>query len=163
MPGITPRINNIIEGRNVSNDNKTTRLTFTAPFVENDYKNEILKKLEIFDQFLGRIEKINLYQLLSETKLVISIPFSDSSPKSVYESIFLGCAIAITFNQYYDLLPKCMQSRIILINLEDDNWFGKAIHSANEIVKSPYIPSENALHLFDKRESFKAIVELLDK
>tara|TARA_Y200000002_G_scaffold365326_1_gene355127 strand:- start:442 stop:1569 length:1128 start_codon:yes stop_codon:yes gene_type:complete len=163
--GITPiyRIEKIIKGRNTSKDNKITPLTFTAPFAENDYKNVIIEELETYDQFLGRLDKVSLHKRLSKTKLVISIPFSDSSPKSVYESIFLGCAVAITFNKYYDLLPECMQSRIVLINLEDDNWFGKAIHTANEIVESPYVPSEKALHLFDQRESFKAIVELLDK
>ena len=163
--GITPiyRIKEIIKGRNISKENKKTKLMFTAPFFEGDYKSDIFKELKPFDQFLGRIEKLSLYKILLETKLVISIPKSDSSPKSVYESIFLGCAVAITFNEYYNLLPSCMQSRMILINLDDNDWFRKTILSANEILKHPYIPSKKALHLFDRRESFRAIVELLDK
>ncbi len=161
--GIAPiyRIMDIIKARNTSKNYKMP-ISLTSPFTENDYKNDISKIVQPFDQFLGRVDKTFLYELLFKAKLVFSIPLSDSSPKSVYESIFLGCAVAISPNEYYDTLPNCMKSRIILINFEDKKWFDSAIVSANKIIKTPFIPSEKALKIFDQRESLKAIAKLFD-
>jgi hypothetical protein len=161
--GIAPiyRIIDIVQARNASKNYKTP-ITLTSPFAENDYKNDILKIIQPFDQFLGRVDKFFLYELLFKAKLVFSIPLSDSSPKSVYESIFLGCAVAISPNEYYETLPNCMKSRIILIDFEDKKWFDSAIVSANKIIKTPFVPSEEALKVFDQRESLKAIAKLFD-
>ena len=56
-----------------------------------------------------------------------------------------------------------MQSRTILINLDDNDWFRKAIFSANEILKHPYIPSKKLYTFLIEENLSRAIVELLDK
>ena len=68
------------------------------PFAEKNYKSKINNYLKCSDSDLGRIEKkIDLYKILNSTVLAISIPESDSSPRSVYEAIFCGCAIATSY------------------------------------------------------------------
>ena len=104
-----------------------------------------------------------MYELLGQTKLVISIPESDSSPRSVYESIFCGCAVAITYQPYYDVLPIDMKSRIILIDLQDETWFDKAIEFANKTILIPYTPSKEALDNFDQKKSFNKILDLINE
>ena len=84
------------------------------------------------DKDLGRIEKkIDLYKILNSTILAISIPESDSSPRSVYEAIFCGCAIATTYNQWIKSLPKCMKNRIIIVDLDNQDWLKVALKRLN--------------------------------
>jgi len=89
-------------------------LTFFFPFSEEGYVNKINSLLKQDDKILGRLpEKRDVYRLLSKSKLVISIPLSDSSPRSVYESIFCGCAVAVTYNPWIDNLPSCMKKKAL--------------------------------------------------
>ena len=94
---------------------------------------------------LGKVDKKNMYKILLETILVISIPSSDSSPRSVYEAIFCGCAVGITYQPYYDLLPLCMKKRIVLIDLNNNNWFNLTYDLSKKIINKKYIPSKEAL------------------
>lgn len=100
------RIEEIIKARNVI-ENSPPCINFIYPFSDNDYISEIRKYLLPNDILSGRQDREKMYRLLLETKLVISIPKSDSSPRSVYEAIFCGAAVAITYNAYYDTLPYC--------------------------------------------------------
>ena len=116
-----------------------------------------------YDNDLGRVDRISMYNLFFETNLVLSIPYSDSSPRSVYEAIFCGCAVGITYQPYYDLLPLCMKKRIILINLKEKNWLDSAYKKSKTILKYNYYPSRKAIELFDQRLSFKKIYNLINK
>ena len=60
------------------------------PSFDNTYLNEVKRYLKPFDKLLGKVEKAKLFSLMSNSIATISIPISDSSPKSVYESIFSG-------------------------------------------------------------------------
>jgi hypothetical protein len=155
------RIKELLLARNSSEMNNSTPITFIYPFSENQYLKEINPLFARNDIDLHRVDRMEMYKLLTSAKLVISIPSSDSSPRSVYESIFCGAAVAITYHPYYDTLPECMKSRIILINLNQTNWFDHAVSKANEIVKSAFIPTEDALNLFDQEKSFKLVEKLL--
>jgi len=161
--GLTPlyRIKELVEARNSSKKLSETPFTFIYPFYEQKYLEEIRKRLNTKDVDLGRIDRMSMYNLLSETLLVISIPDSDSSPRSVYEAIFCGCVVAITYHPYYNSLPQCMKSRILVIDLNKTDWLEVAIDNAKKIIEKPFIPSEEALDMFDQRRSFKLVEKLL--
>jgi len=113
------------------------------------------------DENLGRLNKADMYELLSSSLLVISIPGSDSSPRSVYESIFLGACVAVTYNTWIDVLPKCMRERIFIVELDDINWFDKAMSYAVKVAKIPYNPSHEAVEMFDQSKTIKNAVDRL--
>jgi hypothetical protein len=160
--GFSPlyRIEKLLIARNIENNAKDFPISFIYPFYENEYKQKALKYFTPNDDDLGRVNRNEMYELLFESKMVISIPNSDSSPRSVYESIFCGCAVAITYHPYYDILPISMKERIILVNLDNKNWFTDAIEKANTIVTSKFLPSEEALDIFDQRRCFNKILNL---
>ncbi|RZK27010.1 MAG: hypothetical protein EOO43_01015 [Flavobacterium sp.] len=161
--GLSPlyRIKDIISARNSSIFNREKSITLIYPFYEEIYADEVRTILKPNDLDLGRQDRKNMYEILGKTKLMISIPSSDSSPRSVYEAIFCGSAVAINYNAYYEMLPDCMKARIIIINLENEKWFDEAVVKAEEISKEKYIPSEKALLDFDQVKSFLKIEDLV--
>jgi hypothetical protein len=132
-------------------------ITFIYPFYESSYRDSILARFIPEDKDLGRLTKVELYKLLTSSFLVISIPESDSSPRSVYESIFAGCCVAVTYSEWIDYLPSCMRSRLILVDLSDHLWLSKAITTAKQISKIKYIASKEALIEYDQFESMKKV------
>jgi len=161
--GLTPlyRIEAILTARNLSLKYSDIPITFIYPFQETEYAKKLLPLFKPFDKNLGRVERLKMYELLSGSKLVISIPSSDSSPRSVYEAIFCGCSVVIAYHPYYDVLPQCMKSRIILADLDDNEWFDKAVEASNVLIEKPYFPSEEALNMFDQKRSFRIMEKLL--
>lgn len=155
------RIKDIVLKRNSSPRYRSTPLTFIYPFYEDEYRNALSSLLTPSDVELGSLDKAEMYQLLARTKLVISIPESDSSPRSVYEAIFCGCAVAITHNSYYDVLPRCMKERIVLVDIDHEDWLDKAIEGSNKIISTRYYPSDEALSVFDQNRSFREMEALL--
>lgn len=152
------RIKDILLNRNNLGINE--KITFIYPFYDTIYKSECIDLIKSDDVDLGRVDRNIMYQLMFSAKLVISIPISDSSPRSVYESIFCGAPVAITYNSYYDILPKCMKNRIIIVDINDNKWLEDAIQKAEIINMTEYIPSKEALLMFDQRESSKKILNL---
>lgn len=136
-------------------------LTLIYPFWEDSYRDFIIKKTAKNDMILGRLTQNEMYKLLSCSKLVISIPESDSSPRSVYEAIFCGACVAVTYNPWIDSLPECMRSRLFIIDLKDPSWLQKSIQHAELITRQFYYPSETALELFDQNKSMKKLSDLL--
>ncbi|MBO8093812.1 MAG: glycosyltransferase [Prosthecochloris sp.] len=136
-------------------------LTFIYPFMEDSYRVRVKKKLIPNDVDLGRLDKEQMYKLLSESKLVISIPKSDSSPRSVYEAIFLGACVAIRHNNYYEVLPLCMKERIFIIDFANESWLKEAIAFADKIKTIKYHPSKEALEMFDQNISMKKMIDKL--
>lgn len=155
------RIVEILEARNNSVKYMNQPIKFIYPFYENDYKNEIVSLMKSEDSNIGRVDREVMYSLLNQSKLLFSIPSSDSSPRSVYEAIFCGCAVVIAHHPYYDILPDCMKSRIILADISTTGWIDFAIEQADQIVRNSYVPSEEALNLFDQKRSFKRMEKLL--
>jgi hypothetical protein len=152
------RIDEIFRARDRSKNKPP--LTFFYPFWEDGYKERMLKQLKTGDTDHGRIPlKTDMYKILASALLVISIPESDSSPRSVYESIFCGCCVAVAYNPWIESLPDCMRSRIYIIELEEDLWLDSAITYATKITQKPYIPSDAALNMFDQERSMKIVAE----
>lgn len=153
------RIHEIFEAR--THCHSFIPLLFFYPFQEAGYKKVIAKKIAEEDVDMGRIAtKPEMYKLLSSTLLAISIPVSDSSPRSVYESIFCGCCVAVSYNTWIESLPECMKSRLVIVNIEDNLWLEKAIEKAKIITKVPFKPTEKALNLFDQKRTMKLVADL---
>lgn len=151
------RIKEIIKARN--NSLIKSALIFFYPYWEETYKDQVDKLLNPLDKNLGRLPTKNeMYQILSKCYMAISIPESDSSPRSVYEAIFSGCCAVVTYNPWIESLPICMRSRVYVIDINDCNWFVKAEFNAKMITETPYIPSEAALDMFDQEVSMKKVV-----
>jgi hypothetical protein len=145
----------------ISRNNSKDDIILIYPVFDTDYTKKIKMLAHSTDNFLGKIDKFKMYELFASTKLAISIPYSDSSPKSVYEAIFCGCAVAIVYHEYYDCLPECMKSRIIQVDIHDKEWFDKAIVQAEEIIKIPFKPSKEAIKMFIKNIACSIIIELI--
>jgi hypothetical protein len=152
------RIERIIESREISLPDQP--INFFYPFWENQYRIDISSKMARFDTDLKRIKyKKGVFKILSRTLLAISIPKSDSSPRSVYEAIFCGSFIATTYNKWIDSLPNCMKERIIIINIDNKNWFRDVVLKAKSLQNRNYIPSNEAINMFDQERSIKKVVQ----
>ncbi len=150
------RINRIIAGRDRAACGHA--LTFSYPSWEENYKAACFAALRPGDRDLGRLpSRQQMYELMAQTLLVISIPESDSSPRSVYEAIFCGCCVAVAYNPWIEGLPVCMRARLHVVDLGDDNWFATALERARVITRTHYVPSEMALDLFDQKRSLRRL------
>lgn len=155
------RIQEIIEARNRSKILSHESISFIYPYYDEAYYTRMKKILISNDKDLGRLDKDAMYQLLLQSFLVVSIPESDSSPRSVYESIFLGCCVAVTYNPWIESLPQCMKNRLFIVDWDDPLWLEKAFEFAKKCVLVPYVPSEEALEMFDQRRSIGKVIEKL--
>tara|TARA_Y100001968_G_C19444576_1_gene764550 strand:+ start:2891 stop:4018 length:1128 start_codon:yes stop_codon:yes gene_type:complete len=151
------RINEIFIARKNSKKYKYIPIKLAYPFKSEDYYMQVNNLLTNSDEDLGRLDRNQLYRLFSCNLLSISIPKSDSSPKSVYESIFCGCIVATTQEEYLEDLPYCMRERVIIINLKDPLWLEKAIEAAIILRKKKFTPSEYSIQNYDQYKSFVLI------
>jgi len=153
------RIKEIVEARNRTLPAQP--LTLTYPFFDSDYLETVRGQLREDDENLGRVAKEEMYRRLQESVLVISIPRSDSSPRSVYEAIFSGCSVAVVYNPWIEALPDCMRERIIVVELESPSWLADAYQQSLQLAKCPFVPCEQALELYDEKRSLRRAATLL--
>ena len=150
---INYRIKELVHSRNIFMPE--LKLDFIYPYYENSYLKTVRSLFQVNDSDFGKLNKDQMYQLFSESCLVISIPTSDSSPRTVYEAIFCGACVAVSYNSWIDSLPFCMKDRLIVIDLSDPNWLKQAWSFASKKSKTVYIPSKEAVQIFDQYESMK--------
>jgi hypothetical protein len=155
------QIENIIISRDLIHPKP--QIKFVYPFFEVNYLNRVLLLSDSSDLDIGRLNKADLYQLLSNTLLVVSIPISDSSPRSVYEAIFCGCCVAVTWSPWVSSLPECMSNRVIIDDIQNPNWLKEAIGKANIISSVNFVPSKEAIQTFDQYQSMKIVCENIYK
>lgn len=136
-------------------------LTFIYPFWDEQYRDACRTQLEEGDRDLGRLDKPAMYDLLSQTKLVISIPSSDSSPRTIYEAIFAGACVGATYGSWIDSLPSCMRERVFVVDLNAPNWFDQAMAFADARTRCTFTPTREALDQFDQTISMQRAVRLL--
>lgn len=150
------RIEEIVRSRDAWKDGPP--LHFFYPYWEDGYRASIHESLRPDDRDLGRLDtKAEVYEYLHRTRLAVSIPRSDSSPRSVYEAIFCGCCVAVTYNPWIEAVPDCMRRRIHVVDLDEPTWLERASRHAETVVATPYEPSEEALDMFDQRRSMAAV------
>lgn len=160
MRGLTDlyRIKELMQAR----EDLKVPITFIYPFQDDTYKIKLKQFFQKDDEDLGRVDRSKMYELFHHSWLTFSIPSSDSSPRSVYEAIFCGSPVCISYHSYYDLLPDCMKERIIVVDVDDDKWFKFATKEAKRISKKEFIADQNVLEQFDQRKSFQKILNLIE-
>lgn len=149
------RIYELVQARNLSS--YRGKLEFIYPFMEAGYKDKVGSITVDGDVNHGRIARDQMYHLFAETLLAISIPHSDSSPRTVYEAIYCGCCVAVSYGTWIDALPECMRARLYVVDVNDNKWFDKAIEFAKQVTANPYLPSEAAIKSYDQKEAMKAV------
>jgi hypothetical protein len=155
------RINEIVEARDQLNNEHN--LNFIFPFVDKDYLQKIEQKINVNDNILGRLTRDDMIKEMKSSFLVLSIPKSDSSPRSVYESIFSGACVAVAPNKYIEDLPECMQKRLFIVDFQDKFWLEKAIQYAKAITMTEYKPSKEAIDMFDQNKSMQIVIDKIYK
>lgn len=151
---------NILELVKERNKNvNSQKISFIYPFFEEQYLNLVKIKINNNDKLLGFVNKNKLYSLLYETFAVISIPSSDSSPRTVYEAIFSGCAVITTYDDWIDILPHCMKKRVIMVELNSKHWLKKSLIKAKKISQKQFKPSKDAINNYDEYMSMSYLCE----
>ncbi len=139
----------------------TVEMLVAYPFVEEGYKsrlNSLLSLPGVHD--LGRLSRDQLYRYMASASLVVSIPYSDSSPRSVYEAIFCGAAVATVNNSWIKMLPRSMRERVIQVNIDEGDWLNKSLLIAKNM-DPLFSPCEQALAIFDEEKSLRTGSALL--
>ena len=147
------RILEILENRN--NTLKSKKLEFICPYSEKQYADKLAHKFIDGDIIHGFVNKNTMANLLLQCYAIVSIPKSDSSPRSVYEAIFYGCIVVTVNEDWYEMLSKCMKERVIITNIIKPFWLKKALLKAKKISEIKYCPSNEALEKFDQVNSMK--------
>ncbi|HNW81644.1 MAG TPA: hypothetical protein PKG52_02015 [bacterium] len=153
------RIKEILWSRNFSKTKQP--INFAYPFHDDEYKKELKGLFIEEDKDLGRLSKEEFYKVLRESFLVISVPKSDSSPRSVYEAIFSGCCVAVTYNNYVEVLPECMKKRLYIVDILNENWLEEAVKYARGVAAGAFSPSEAAIEMFDQDRTIKRVINML--
>jgi hypothetical protein len=156
LRGLTPlyQIDQIILARNSSCRFHDVGIDIVYPFYDASYSASTLIHLKPLDRVHGRVSSTNLYQLCANSLLCVSIPFSDSSPRSVYEAIFCGCIVAVSWHGYVNCLPDSMRSRLFVVDLSSPMWLDDAISFALSQQSVPFEPCKEALLKYDQLQSF---------
>ena len=157
------RVHDIINSRSARKESSKIPINFIYPFYEKNYKNYLEKLMITEDKDLSRLNKSDLYTNFIKAKLVISIPYSDSSPRSVYEAIFCGSIVAITYSSYFDYFPDSIKERVIIVDINQIDWFYHAINKASILIKKPFKPCKKALSIFDQDQTFKEMSKVIFK
>jgi len=134
-------------------------LTFFYPLWDVEYRATFRKKLKSNDHDLGRIDKKKCYQLYAESLFVVSVPESDSSPRSVYEAIFCGSPVVTVSSPWVADLPLSMRKRVLLVDPRSHGWFRQAFSWAQQCIKEPFVPCQDAISKFDQFVVAREIVD----
>ncbi len=145
LRGLSPlyQILNLINERNGLDEFR--KLHFVYPSSNERYQKKIEMNLNQNDELIGKLEKHELYSFFSKILLGVSIPKTDSSPRTVYEAIFCGCIVAVRYEGYIAELPECMQARLIIVDTNKAGWLLQALEAAEKLIKKEYVPSAKAL------------------
>lgn len=149
----------IVDILNAKRDHALYPLKLCFPFGETEYVEKVHAALRENDQILGKLARDDFHAVLNSTSIVISIPVSDSSPRSVYEAIFSGAKVICTANSFLDMLPSSMRKRIIVVDIMQDDWLEDAIVKCERICDEFY-PCKEALIMFDQVQSMRKVMEL---
>ena len=151
----------MIEARNISSSG--SGIHFCCPFFDEGYRNNVVSAMDKSkDLDLGKLDRENFYKALSNSAIAISVPLSDSSPRSVYEAIFFGCVVIVRDNPYVYDLPEGMRDRLVITDC-CEGWFDDCLEQALKKSKQPFQPSKEDLHLFDQSLSVHRVLEALSE
>lgn len=155
------RIKEIIFAFN-SFKNNLSSLDFCYPFFDINYLREVKKLTKSKSKFFGQLNRADLIQKLIQYKYVISIPTSDSSPRSVYEAVICGCIVIVQYNEYLLSLPKQVKDRIIAVDINNPNWMEEALQKAKACTPIHSIDLETKIYL-DQKYQMKKILNMINE
>lgn len=151
------RIEEILKARNLSSDKPP--ISFLYPFWDDMYKKKVFPLMREGDADLGRLSKGAMYDLMGSTLLAISIPKSDSSPRTVYEAIFSGCCVAVAYSPWIEELPDCMKKRLFIVDPAENFWLDSAMKHARAVCSDPFSPSNEAILMCDQNSIIRDFCE----
>jgi len=157
--GLAPnyRLENLIIARDCSR--LQPRIDFVFPFSDVPCELRIRAAARASDRFLGKLSKAELYEKLSTCLLAVSLPQIDSSPRTVYEAVFCGAAVAVGKSAYLEELPECMRQRIFVVASVDEPWLDEAMAFAKRVTAHRYVPSTVALEMCNERLLTEKLLE----
>jgi hypothetical protein len=151
------RIHEIILARNRSKGLMAAGIDFVFPFCDEEYVNWSRQYWSHRDMLVGRLSRQEMYRMFEQSLLCVSVPSSDSSPRSVYEAIFCGAVVAATDEEYIRDLPESMRKRIVVVHLEDPHWLDSAVEQAQYLRREGFVPCREAIESYDQLLSFKRL------
>ena len=142
-----------------------------SAYGKTNISSELNKYKNINIKLLPRLNSIDFLKTLFNSKVVISIPKSDSSPRSVYEALSLGCRIFVTYLECFNWMPYKLKSKFIYCsyNLKKDSL--KLIHEIenfksndfNTSMKEKYTNFRNALEYKNIANTYLQVFEKIQK
>ena len=138
-------------------------LSICYPFLQSDYYEKIIDQCGARVNDLGKLHAPEYNRLLREIEIVVSIPYSDSSPKSMYEAIFHSCKIITDINSsWIDECTSDMKTRLILVDIDHKEWLKDALAKA---VNMPdhYQPSTQSIDRFSRDKNIDKMINLFTK
>tara|TARA_Y100000768_G_C23987595_1_gene689911 strand:- start:212 stop:1306 length:1095 start_codon:yes stop_codon:yes gene_type:complete len=149
------RIESILKSRKLMAD--PLAINFIYPFEDKNYYEGINFRLTKDDKMHGKLNTESMFKLFEKTLLAISIPSSDSSPKTVYEALCCGAPVAVTENKYIEMLPRILRERLIIVDLDNPRWFEDALLEAKRIVENKFEFNKKDFFFIDRKESIKVL------
>ena len=133
-------------------------ISFAFPVSDDRYIARVRSLLSRRDVMLGRLGKTDFHALLTKTDVCISIPRSDSSPRSVYEALFSGCVVIASESSWIRSLPEDLRSRIVLVNPNRRTWLSDGISQARMLLENPFCPSAKTVEDFDSSSCARRVL-----
>lgn len=152
-------IKEIMQSRNLSTATSDIGIEFVFPFGDEKYISDCTSLLNDNDLVTGPVDRKTLYEKLRLCKIVVSVPTSDASPRSVYEAIISGCIVITTKLPWIEMLTQSMRSRLVLVDLEREDWFENALKEAELISEILFTPSELEKQEFDTEAQMKLLIQ----
>ena len=91
---------------------------------------------------------------------MISIPSSDASPR-VFRGNFLWLHCDYYDLPWIDMLTEQMKNRLVIVDLQLDNWFEIALQKADVLSKQKFKASESEKQIFDTETQMKKLTRNL--
>ena len=155
------RIKEIIFAFN-SFENNLSSLDFCYPFFDMNYLKEVKKITKSKSKYFGQLQRVDLIKKFIKYKYVISIPISDSSPRSVYEAVICGCIVIVQYNNYLLSLPKQIKNRIIAVDIKNPNWLKEALQKAKACIPLNSIDIKTKIYI-DQKYQMRKILNMVNE
>lgn len=154
------RIIEILRARNELMEE--ANISFAFPESDDGYVARIASLLSEGDVMLGRLGKKDFHALLADSDVCISVPKSDSSPRSVYEALFSGCVVLSSKSSWINSVPDDLRKRIVVVDLNRRTWFLDGITRARILLQTPFCPSPQTVEYFESSSCARRVISHIE-
>lgn len=109
------------------------KITIIDAFGSKYISNKIMAFKNIDISILPRLDSESFLKCLQKSKIVVSIPKSDSSPRSVYEAISFGCIPFLSNLDCFNWLPIEIKSNFLFASFDLQEDSEKLINALKNI------------------------------